>query len=129
MKNYRVCRVRCLCCGDVLEHVNHSKEPLSNRMVTCSCGKVQLDPHVCTYRIIGFPSDYEDLSEVWKENTMTREEAKAVIETLINSGILDEHVEQSLVEIADHICKDDWEPCIGTVYCEDCSNRKEQANG
>ncbi len=67
LTHYRVCRVKCNCCGDVLEHVNRTKEPQSHRMMTCSCGKVQLDPHIFTYRIIGFPEDYEDLSEVWPE--------------------------------------------------------------
>lgn len=64
---YRVCRVRCNCCGDVLEHVNHSKEIISHPMMTCSCGKVQLDPAVLMYRVVGEPADYEDLSEPWEE--------------------------------------------------------------
>ena len=67
IKYYRVCQVKCKCCGDVLKHVNHTKEPQSHRMMTCSCGKVQLDPHICAYRINGFPDDYEDLSEEWPE--------------------------------------------------------------
>ena len=64
-KYYRVCRVRCKCCGDVLEHVNQTKEMTSHQILTCSCGKVHLDPAVFMYRIIGDPMNYEDLSEVW----------------------------------------------------------------
>lgn len=67
LTHYRVCRVKCKCCGDVLEHVNRTKEPQSHRMLTCTCGKVQLDPHVFAYRINGYPEDYEDLSEKWPE--------------------------------------------------------------
>ncbi len=59
---------------------------------------------------------------------MTREEAKNILTILINSGILEMGIEERLIEIADHICKDDWEPCIGTVYCEGCNHRKEQSN-
>lgn len=64
---YRICRVKCKCCGDVLEHINRTKEQKSHQMMTCSCGKVQLDPHIFAYRIIGFTEDYEDLSEKWPE--------------------------------------------------------------
>ena len=62
---YRVCRVKCKRCGDVLEHINHTKEFNSHRMMYCSCGKVALDPAVTMFRILGEPSDYEDLSEEW----------------------------------------------------------------
>ena len=72
IKYYRVCRVKCKRCGDVLEHVNRTKEPQSHRMLTCTCGKVQLDPHVCAYRINGYPEDYEDLSEEWESEIMTK---------------------------------------------------------
>ena len=63
---YRVCRVRCTCCGDVLERVNRTKTD-GGRMMTCSCGKVMLDPAALMYRIVGNTSDYEDLSEKWPE--------------------------------------------------------------
>ena len=65
-KYYKVCRVRCKRCGDVLEHVNRSKNELSTLM-TCSCGKVALDPSPLFHRILGNDEDYEDLSEEWKE--------------------------------------------------------------
>ena len=55
---------------------------------------------------------------------MTREEARNTINVLINSGVLEMGIEERLIEIADHICKDDWEPCIGTPYCEYCSHKK-----
>lgn len=55
---------------------------------------------------------------------MSREEAKELIYELINSGILAEDVELQLVELAEHICSNDFEDCIGTDYCENCSHRK-----
>lgn len=67
MTYYRVCRVRCKCCGDVLEHINRTKQHDFNDMMTCSCGRVQLDPAPLMYRILGDPADYEDLSEEWPE--------------------------------------------------------------
>lgn len=67
IKYYRVCRVRCKCCGDVLEHINHTKDDNCHSILHCSCGKVSLDPAALMYRILGDPADYEDLSEEWKE--------------------------------------------------------------
>lgn len=67
LTHYRVCRLKCNCCGDVLAHINRTKEPQSYRLLTCSCGKVQLVTHIFAYHIIGFPEDYEDLSEKWPE--------------------------------------------------------------
>ncbi len=52
--------------------------------------------------------------------SMTREEAVNVIYTLINSGVLDSELEESLGEIAEHICDNDFEKCEGSPYCEDC---------
>lgn len=66
-KYYRVCRVRCNCCGDVLEHVNRTKADNYPRIFYCSCGKVGLDPAAFGYRIVGNFDDFEDLSEEWKE--------------------------------------------------------------
>jgi hypothetical protein len=51
---------------------------------------------------------------------MTREEAVNVLYTLINSGVLDEELEESLGEIATHICNNDFEKCKGNPYCEGC---------
>lgn len=65
-KYYKVCWVRCKLCGDVLEHVNRSKNELST-MLTCSCGQVSLDPSPLFHRIIGDEGTYEDLSEEWEE--------------------------------------------------------------
>ena len=65
---YRVCRVRCKCCGDVLEQVNITKDDNSSGLIRCSCGKVALDPSPIMYRIIGASVDYEDLSEKWDED-------------------------------------------------------------
>lgn len=66
VKYYKVCRVRCRLCGDVLEHVNQSKTERS-RLMLCSCRKVGLDPAAILYRILGNPEDMEDLSEEWPE--------------------------------------------------------------
>lgn len=38
------------------------------------------------------------------DNLMTREEAKLVLYELINSGILEEELENKLIEIAECIC-------------------------
>lgn len=74
IKYFKVCRVRCNICDDVLEHVNRSKHDNSARMMWCSCGKIGLDPSACFYRIVGngtpegsFEDAFEDLSEEWEE--------------------------------------------------------------
>ena len=65
MKCYKICRVKCQQCEDVLEHVNRTKTDSHFRILWCSCGKVGLDPAAVGYRILGDPSDYEDISEEW----------------------------------------------------------------
>ena len=67
LKYYRVCRAKCLSCGDVLEHVNRSKQDGSSDALVCTCKKVLLDPAACFYRIVGDPEQYEDLSEEWED--------------------------------------------------------------
>ncbi len=67
LKYYRVCRVRCKKCGDVLEHVNQTKDENVCHTSYCRCGTVGLDPSATLYRILGNPSDYEDLSEEWEK--------------------------------------------------------------
>lgn len=52
--------------------------------------------------------------------SMTREEAVNVLYTLVNSGVLDEEIEESLGDIANHICNNDFEECKGNPYCEGC---------
>lgn len=56
---------------------------------------------------------------------MTREEAKMIIYELINSGILAEDLEDKLVDIAQRICADDFDKCVGTEYCEGCRFKRE----
>lgn len=64
---FKVCRVRCKLCGDVLEYENQSKQDNGTRApMYCSCQKVALDPSATMYRILGDPKVYEDLSEPWK---------------------------------------------------------------
>ena len=68
LKYYKVCRLRCNCCGSVMEYQNRSKDDRGTRYVMmCSCGKVGLDPSACMYRILGDKDDWEDLSEEWEE--------------------------------------------------------------
>lgn len=63
---FKVCRIRCRCCGDVLEYINQSKTE-HGRLMLCSCRKVGLDPAASMYRTLGNPEDVEDLSEEWPE--------------------------------------------------------------
>lgn len=67
MKYYKLCRVKCLRCKDVLEHVNQTKTDSHFHIFWCNCGKVGLDPEAVGYRVLGDPSDYVDLSEEWPE--------------------------------------------------------------
>lgn len=66
MKYYKVCRVKCRRCDDVLQYENQSRLD-SGRLQICKCRKVALDPSVTLYRILGDSEDYEDLSEEWVE--------------------------------------------------------------
>ena len=70
-KYFKICRVRCLRCGDVLEYENKNKEDNPPFVLQCSCMRVALDPSATLYRILaippGTPEDYEDLSEPWEE--------------------------------------------------------------
>lgn len=63
MKYYRICRVKCRWCGDLLEHINQAKADSHFRIRWYRCGKVGLDPAAVGYRIMGEPAAYEDLSE------------------------------------------------------------------
>lgn len=65
MEYFRVLRVHCKCCGDVLEHSFNSKTE-RGRLMLCSCRKVGLDPAAVMYRILGDSEDYEDQSEAWE---------------------------------------------------------------
>ena len=56
---------------------------------------------------------------------MTREEAVAILQHLMNSGILDAELEAQLCDVAQHLCADDFTPCAGTAYCADCPHRGE----
>lgn len=66
MKYYKICRVHCRCCGDILEYINRTKND-SGSMICCSCRKVWLDPAAVMYRILGDPEDYQDCSKEWIE--------------------------------------------------------------
>ena len=69
IKYYRVCRVWCKQCGEILEHVNQTKDENTLRVMNCSCGAVGLDPSATLYRILDSRANYADLSEEWDENT------------------------------------------------------------
>jgi len=64
-KYYKICRVKCRRCGNILEHRNRTKADNHFHILRCSCGKVGLDSAAIGYRIVGNPSDYEDFSEEW----------------------------------------------------------------
>lgn len=66
---FKVCRVRCLCCGTVLVHVNRNKYDSSPGLMWCRCGRVGLDPAPLGYRVLsteGFDI-VEDASELWRD--------------------------------------------------------------
>lgn len=64
MKTYRICRVRCKKCGDILEHENKTY-PTRAELQFCTCGSVGLDPDNLAYRIIAESRDvFEDLSQM-----------------------------------------------------------------
>lgn len=54
---------------------------------------------------------------------MTREEAVQLLFQLTNSGILSEELEEQLGDLANRICQNHFEKCIGNDYCGDCPNR------
>ncbi len=64
---------------------------------------------------------------------MTREEAKAAIYEVINSGIISEDLEERLQEAANCICENNFEPCKIDErckqgypnYCEGCQYQEE----
>ncbi len=57
---------------------------------------------------------------------MSREEAVAILQQLINSGILSEDLEEKLADIRNCICNDTFKPCIGTEYCGSCQFRNKK---
>lgn len=71
-KYFKVCRVRCKHCGDVLEYENESKRDNGPCIVMkCKCGRIGMDAASLAYRVMVFPlgtfDDPEDLSEEWNE--------------------------------------------------------------
>lgn len=66
LKYYKVCRVKCRSCGDVLEYENRSRTDRGpGAPMMCSCKKVGLDPSATMFRILGNGEHFEDLSEEW----------------------------------------------------------------
>lgn len=60
MKQYKICRIRCKKCGDVLEHDNATR---AAEILRCQCGAVGLDPDDLAPRIIAESRGaFEDLS-------------------------------------------------------------------
>lgn len=61
---------------------------------------------------------------------MTRYEARDVIYSIINSGIVDEDLEDELTEIASCICENSFKECDDEClqYCklDDCENVKHE---
>lgn len=91
IKCYKVCRIRCRKCGDVIEHINHTKTDNYHRLKYCSCGAIGLDPSAMMYRVLATPpatlNDYEDLSEEWPEDEID-EKINA-----IGKAIIEKHIE------------------------------------
>lgn len=64
---------------------------------------------------------------------MTRNEAVQAIYEVINSGIIDAELEETLTEVCSRICEDDWEKCEVDErcanglpnYCEGCPYQEE----
>lgn len=50
-------KVKCLCCGDVLDLDTHY------RLMWCSCGSVGVDGGKDYYRILGFKENYNVVEE------------------------------------------------------------------
>ena len=68
LKYFRIRRVQCCTCKSILEYRNQSKSDRGpGRMMTCSCGRVALDPAASMYRIVELKRDakWEDFSEPW----------------------------------------------------------------
>ena len=54
---------------------------------------------------------------------MTREKARDIIYTIINSGIVSEEIEEELNELANTICYGEFEKCESpSPYCTDCKH-------
>lgn len=110
MKYYKICRVRCLRCSEILEYENRNRLD-SGRLQICQCRSVALDPAAVMYRILGNSEDYEDLSEEWGatmiekgEKIMNQEEALYQLEDLLQEnvqpeGIIEKYIKQ--VELED----------------------------
>ena len=59
---------------------------------------------------------------------MTRLEAKTTLLEIINSGIINEELEERLNEIVNSLCADDYEPCYDrTIYCEGCKHCPDES--
>lgn len=63
---YKIFRVRCLRCGDVVEW-----EPKKGKscMCTCNCLELTLDAWEQGYKIFADEGEYEDLTEIIGEGT------------------------------------------------------------
>lgn len=71
LKAFKICRIRCRCCGSILEYKNRSKTDCgAGRMMVCNCGSIGLDPAALMYRIacLKTGAEYEDLSEPWEDD-------------------------------------------------------------
>lgn len=61
MKQYKICRVRCKKCGDILEQGTATR---AGGLMRCQCGAVGLDPDELAPRVLAESRDaFEDLSE------------------------------------------------------------------
>lgn len=57
---------------------------------------------------------------------MDRITAVDAIRRIVKSGILDTELEETLSEVAEHICDGAWEDCeTMNPYCEGCKHRDD----
>lgn len=70
LKYFRICRVRCNSCGQILEWHAHSKTDCALGMLVCDCRKIGLSPAASLYRIAALEKDavWEDLADPWDES-------------------------------------------------------------
>ena len=69
LKYFRICRVRCNNCNQILEWHAHSKSDCAPGMLVCNCRKIGLSPAASLYRIAALDpnASWEDLSIPWDE--------------------------------------------------------------
>jgi len=126
LKYYKICRVRCQCCEDVLEYINQSKTDRGpGAPMYCSCKRVGLDPSASLFRILGNAEDFEDLSEEWDDEPYDPNDTVTMEELMKEFGITqadldeidldDDDIEIEPLEMAKYWWTEDGDPETVTV--------------